>query len=84
MSITHLRRVGGSIMMSVPRAFLDQLHLRAGSQVKIEIEHGRLIVEPAKPRYTLEELLAECDATVDMSAAESQWLDSAHVGRELL
>ena len=83
-STTHLRRVGGSIMMSVPRAILDQLHLDAGSQVEIEVDHGRLIVEPAKPTYSLEELLAQCDTTAELSADEREWLDSDPVGRELL
>ncbi|TDU18094.1 antitoxin ChpS [Chromohalobacter marismortui] len=86
MSTTNLRRVGGSVMMAVPRALLDQLHLHAGSQVEIEIEidHGRLVVEPAKPRYSLEELLAQCDTTADLSAGEREWLDAEPVGRELL
>ncbi|CAM3952682.1 AbrB/MazE/SpoVT family DNA-binding domain-containing protein [Vreelandella rituensis] len=84
MSTTHLRRVGGSVMMSVPRAFLDQLHLDAGSPVEIEIEHGRLIMVPAKPTYSLEELLAQCDTTAEMPADEREWLDSGPAGRELL
>lgn len=84
MSTTNLRRVGGSIMMALPRAFLDQLHLRAGSPVEIEIDHGRLIVESAKPKYSLEELLAQCDTTAEMSAAEREWMDSEPIGRELL
>lgn len=84
MSTTHLRRVGGSVMMSVPRAFLDQLHLDAGSQVEIEIDDGHLIVAPAKPAYSLEELLAQCDTTADMPADEREWLDSGPIGRELL
>lgn len=28
---THLRKVGGSIMLAVPPAFLDQMHLQAGA-----------------------------------------------------
>lgn len=84
MSTTNLRRVGGSIMMALPRAFLDQLHLRAGSPVEIEVDQGRLIVESAKPRYSLEELLAQCDTTAEMSADEREWLNSEPVGRELL
>lgn len=83
MSTTNLRRVGGSVMMSVPRAFLDQLHLDAGSQVEVEIEHGRLIMAPAKPTYSLEELLAQCDTTAEMPADEREWLDSGPIGREL-
>ncbi|WP_280539353.1 AbrB/MazE/SpoVT family DNA-binding domain-containing protein [Chromohalobacter sp. 11-W] len=84
MSTTNLRRVGGSVMMSVPRTLLDQLNLHVGSQVEIEVDHGRLIVEPAKPQYSLEELLAQCDTTADMSAGEREWLEAAPVGRELL
>ncbi|RTR04376.1 AbrB/MazE/SpoVT family DNA-binding domain-containing protein [Halomonas nitroreducens] len=63
---------------------LDQLHLRAGSQVEIVIDHGRLIVRPAKPQYSLEELLVQCDTTADMSADEREWLDAHPVARELL
>lgn len=84
MSTTNLRRVGGSIMMALPRALLDQLHLRAGSPVEIEVDQGRLIVESAKPKYSLEELLAQCDTTAEMSADEREWLNSEPVGRELL
>ena len=40
MSTTNLRRVGGSVMMAVPRALLDQLHLDADSQVEITIDNG--------------------------------------------
>ncbi|NWO09122.1 AbrB/MazE/SpoVT family DNA-binding domain-containing protein [Chromohalobacter salexigens] len=84
MNITNLHRVGGSVMMSVPRTLLDQLDLHAGSQVEIEIDHGRLIVKPVKPLYSLEELLAQCDTTADMSASEREWLNAAPIGRELL
>ncbi|PCC20595.1 AbrB/MazE/SpoVT family DNA-binding domain-containing protein [Halomonas sp. JB37] len=84
MSTTRLRRVGGSIMMAVPRAFLDQLHLHAGSHVELEIDHGRLVVKPIKPKYSLEELLARCDTTAEMPADEHGWLDTGPVGRELL
>ncbi|MCM5705825.1 AbrB/MazE/SpoVT family DNA-binding domain-containing protein [Larsenimonas salina] len=84
MSITNLRRVGGSVMMAVPRVYLDQLHLEAGSQVEVAIDQGRLVVEPAKPKYTLEELLAQCDTGAEYSAGEREWLDTDPVGRELL
>ena len=56
---TNLRKVGGSVMLAVPPAFLDQLHLQAGATVGLTVDHGRLVVEPKLPlRYTLAELLA--------------------------
>ncbi len=85
MHTTSLRKVGGSIMMAVPPAFLDMLHMKAGSTVGIAVDHGRLVVEPQlRPRYTLDELLAQCDTSAQMSAEDHAWLDSSPVGSELL
>ncbi len=85
MSITHLRKVGGSVMLAVPPAVLDLLHLQAGAAVNVEIEKGRLVIEPTmRPHYDLDELLAQCDASVEFEPVEKEWLDAKPVGRELL
>ena len=56
MHTTNLRKVGGSIMLAVPPALLDILHLRPGASVGIAVESGRLVVEPQQRRkYTLDE-----------------------------
>ena len=85
MHTTNLRKVGGSIMLAVPPALLDVLHLAAGAKVGLAVDNGRLVVEPAsRPRYTLDELLAQCDASAEISAEEREWLDARPVGGELL
>jgi antitoxin ChpS len=85
MHTTNLRKVGGSIMLAVPPAILDLLHLHAGATVGLAVENGRLVVEPAlRPRYSLDELLAQCDTSAEVSAEDIAWLDSKPVGRELL
>lgn len=85
MLTTKLRKVGGSVMMAVPPAILEMLRLRADSTVALAVDGERLIVEsPRKPRYTLAELLAECDANVPLAQEDHEWLDSGPVGRELL
>ena len=62
MHTTNLRKVGGSIMLAVPPALLDILHLRPGAKVGLAVQSGRLVVEPQqRPRYTLDELLAQCN-----------------------
>src|SRR6202162_5075141 len=51
-------------MLAVPPALLDILHLQPGAKVGIAIERGRLVVEPRqrqRRRYTLNELLAQCN-----------------------
>jgi antitoxin ChpS len=82
---TNLRKVGGSIMLAVPPAFLDQLHLQAGALVGLAVDHGRLVVDPKpRPRYTLAELLAASDYSQPQSVEDRQWIDAPTVGGELL
>ena len=85
MYITNLRKVGGSIMLAVPPALLDILHLRPGAKVGLAVESGRLFVEPQqRPRYTLDELLAQCNPQARRSKEEREWLDTKPVGGELI
>jgi antitoxin ChpS len=85
MHTTYLRKVGGSIMLAVPRAVLDVLRLRPGAKVGIAIERGRLVVEPRKrPHYTLDELLAQCHSKARRTKEEGEWFDNRPVGGELI
>jgi antitoxin ChpS len=85
MHTTNLRKVGGSVMLAVPRAVLDALRLRPGARVGVAVERDRLVVEPQKrPRYTLDELLAQCDPKAPRSKEEQEWLDDKPAGEELI
>ncbi|WP_300157345.1 antitoxin [Solidesulfovibrio sp.] len=85
MYTTNLRKVGGSIMLAVPPAILDLLRLEAGASVDLAVDGGRLVVAPVRrPRYTLDELLAKCDASAAISREDRGWLDDKPVGDELL
>jgi antitoxin ChpS len=82
---TSLRKVGGSVMLAVPPALLDILRLRPGAQVGIAIESGRLVVEPQpRPRYTLDELLAQCNPKKARTKEDRDWLSSKPAGAEIL
>ena len=85
MHITKLRKVGGSVMLAVPPALLDILHLQPGAKVGIAVESGRLVVEPQKRRrYTLDELITQCNPKARRTKEEREWLDSKPVGGELI
>jgi antitoxin ChpS len=97
MHTTNLRKVGGSVMLAVPPALLDILQLQPGVKVGIAVESGCLVVEPRPPRrYTLDELLAQCDPKARGSKRRSKhpskkdskrerdWLDSKPVGGEFI
>ena len=85
MYTTNLRKVGGSVMLPVPPPLLEVLGLRTGMEVGIAVECGRLVIERQKrPRYTLDELLAQCNPKARRAKEERAWLDSKPVGGELL
>lgn len=85
MHTTNLRKVGGSVMLAVPPALLDILHLEPGAKVGIAVESGRLIVEPRqRRRYSLDVLLAQCNPKARRTKPEREWLESRPVGGELI
>jgi len=85
MHMTNLRKVGGSIMMAVPPALLEILHLKSGATVGVSVDDGRLVVEPhPRRRYTLAELLATSDYSKLRPPEDREWVDAPAVGRELL
>lgn len=73
------------MMMAIPPALLDVLHIGAGAKVGLAIDNGRLVVDPQpRPRYTLDELLAQCDGTADLTDADRTWFDDKPMGDELI
>ncbi len=85
MHTTNLRKVGGSVMLTLPPAFLEQLHLQAGATVGMTVADGQLLVNPKpRPRYTLAELLAASDYSQPQAPEEREWIDAPAVGGELL
>ena len=85
MYTTNLRKVGGSVMLAVPPALLNVLHLQSGSTVGLAIESGRLMIEPQpKPKYSLEHLLAQCDGNYELTEEDREWLDMKPFGAELI
>lgn len=85
MYTTSLRKVGGSVMLAVSPALLDLLNLGVGAKVNLGVENNRLVVAPrSHPRYSLDELLAQCDENEVPSVEDRAWIDAKPVGKELL
>jgi antitoxin ChpS len=82
---TNLRKVGGSVMLAVPPVLLNLLRLKAGATVAVDVENGRLIVEPSpRPHYTMAELLAASDYDQAQPPEDREWVDAPAVGGELI
>jgi antitoxin ChpS len=81
----RLRKVGGSVMLAIPPALLDALDLKSDASVGMSVKAGKLLVEPkTRPRYTLDDLLAQCSADARASVEERAWVDAPAAGREVI
>lgn len=86
MHFARLRRVGGSVMLAIPRAFLDQLDLGPQADVAISIDGDRLVIghPERRPSYTLAALLAQCDSKAPFEEAGEDRTSESASGRELI
>jgi antitoxin ChpS len=86
MTTVTLRNLGGSVVVAVPKKILSLVDLKAGSQVRIGVENGRVVFETQpKPRYTLAELLAKSSRkALKPSREDREWLSGGPVGKEAI
>lgn len=83
--VVRLRKVGGSIMLAIPKPVLDALDLAPNSSVCLSVKAGRLVVDPRKRRrYSLEELLAQCKPAARRAREDRDWVCGSPAGRELI
>ena len=81
-----LIKTGGSLVMTIPASARKALSLLEGEEMSVAIEGGAIRVEPVRqerPRYTLTQLLAQCDPEKPYSDEEKRWANAEPVGREI-
>ncbi len=83
MTIATLRKIGGSTCITIPRVFLDRLELDAGAVVDISLDGSGLRIEPQKPVYNLDDLLAATPVSTELTEEDRQWLDAEPAGKEI-
>jgi len=83
MLMSKLRAVGGSVMFAIPKAILEGLHLQPNALVGVSVTAGKLIIDPhPRHRYTLADLIAQCDPDAPRTAEDLAWLNDTPIGRE--
>ncbi len=80
MLTSSLRRSGGSLIITIPQAYVEQNRLQAGSLVVLEIDGQELRLKPARQRKTLAALLA---ATPEGLHRIEGWDEMPQAGGEL-
>jgi antitoxin MazE len=52
-----VQKWGNSLALRIPKAAAEQLSLSENTQVELVITETEIVIRPARPRYTLEEML---------------------------
>ena len=85
MTTVNIRRVGGSLMVALPKKLIEPLQLGEGGEVDVQLVNDHLEIRQAVPHYTLKELLAQCDySAVPTDEVDSEWTGGTAAGREII
>ena len=79
---SKIQRWGNSAALRIPATLLRAWGIEEGQAITMEVQDGVLMARPAQKRYTLAELMAQCDFSIPADAQECQWLDTPAAGQE--
>lgn len=75
-----VRKWGNSVAVRIPVPVLEQTSLRLDQRVEVSAVDGTIVIRSARPRYTLEELVAQI--TPENRHEETDW--GSDIGLEIL
>jgi antitoxin ChpS len=78
-----IQKWGNSAAVRLPAALLDQVHLTLGDKLTVEIRPEGIMLAPARPKYSLAQLVAQCDLKAPMPEYLADWNNVKPVGREV-
>jgi antitoxin MazE len=80
--LTKIQKWGNSQGLRFSKAILEEAHINVGDEVRISVEEGKIVVEPAqrvRGRYTIEALVAQMPE--DYAVEEVDW--GTPIGKEV-
>ena len=78
-----IQKWGNSAAIRLPVPLLAQLNLHLGDKVTAKVCAEGLMLMPIKHKYSLDELLAQCDLNADAPQGLAIWLDAPAVSDEI-
>ena len=78
-----IKRWGNSSGMVIPNVVMKELNLRPGQSVEAQVSNNQLILTPISRRYSLDELLPQCDMNATELSEQDVWGKSTPAGDEI-
>ena len=78
-----IKRWGNSAGMVIRNIVMKELNLQPGQSVEAQVSNNQLILTPISRRYSLDELLAQCDMNAAELSEQDVWGKSTPAGDEI-
>ena len=78
-----IKSCGNSSGMVIPNVVMKELYLRPGQSVEAQVSNNQLILTPISRRYSLDELLSQCDMNATELSEQDVWGKSTPAGDEI-
>jgi antitoxin MazE len=78
-TMTQIAKWGNSLGLRLPKSVALEAQLDEGDSVDVSVSNGAIVIRPARPRYSLKQLVAKI--TPRNRHDESDW--GAAAGREV-
>jgi antitoxin ChpS len=82
MSFTTVQKLGDTFVVVLPPELQQEMQLAEGSKIEMHADQGKVRV--SRRKYTLQELIDQCDPNAPVSDEDRAWDEMKPVGRELI
>ena len=79
----NIKRWGNSAGIVIPNIVMKELNFQPGQSVEAQVSNNQLILTPISRRYSLDELLAQCDMNATELSEQDVWGKSTPAGDEI-
>ena len=77
-----IQKWGNSAAVRLPSVLLEQIHASVGGALNADVRPDGVLLTPARRKYSLGDLLAQCDPKAPVPADLEAWGEAKPVGRE--
>jgi antitoxin ChpS len=77
-----IQKWGNSAAIRLPAMLLEQINVQIGTSLSVDVRPEGVMLTPARPKYSLEDLVAQCDPKAPLPEDLAAWGQSKPVGRE--
>ena len=77
-----IQKWGNSAAIRLPALLLEQINVQIGTSLTVDVRPEGVMLTPARPKYSLEDLVAQCDLKAPLPEDLAAWGQSKPVGRE--